>query len=154
MYNVGFTGTQHGMTKEQNSKLKQMLIELELLYGPLTLHHGDCVGADFQAHSLFHDLTIQRIHKLNKVEIYPSSILTKRAHSDRKYGDINLVIHSTKSPLARNKDIVGASNVLIAAPQGRHEEQRSGTWATIRYARAARLPHYIIYPDGHVNYFG
>lgn len=43
-------------------------------------------------------------------------------------------------PLARNRRIVAAVDVLIAAPETDREELRSGTWATIRYARAAGKP--------------
>jgi predicted Rossmann fold nucleotide-binding protein DprA/Smf involved in DNA uptake len=40
-----------------------------------------------------------------------------------------------KSYLERNKDIVNSCEQLIACPLTQEEELRSGTWATIRYAR-------------------
>ena len=36
--------------------------------------------------------------------------------------------------LTRNKQIVDASEVLVACPQSAKEEMRSGTWSTVRYA--------------------
>lgn len=55
-----------------------------------------------------------------------------------------------KEPLDRNKDIVDACPVLIAAPSDRVEKKRgSGTWATIRYARdVAHVPIRYVWPDG------
>jgi hypothetical protein len=50
--------------------------------------------------------------------------------------------------IARNHDIVDASAVLVATPRDWYEEQRSGTWATIRYARAQRKAVIIVWPDG------
>jgi hypothetical protein len=37
--------------------------------------------------------------------------------------------------LERNRDIVDATVALLAGPDGNRERQRSGTWATVRYAR-------------------
>ena len=51
-------------------------------------------------------------------------------------------------PLVRNHKIVGAVHLLIATPKTDKEELRSGTWATIRYAKKVRLSTCIVYPDG------
>jgi hypothetical protein len=53
--------------------------------------------------------------------------------------------------LQRNRNIVDAVQVMIACPRGFEEELRSGTWATIRYARKVGRKLYIIYPDGRVD---
>lgn len=50
--------------------------------------------------------------------------------------------------LDRDKHIVAESTVMIATPGTQKEVVRSGTWATIRYTRAAKKPLYIIFPDG------
>jgi hypothetical protein len=42
--------------------------------------------------------------------------------------------------LDRNREIVAAVSVLIAAPLTDKEEQRSGTWATVRAARKKGIP--------------
>jgi hypothetical protein len=44
------------------------------------------------------------------------------------------------NPLDRNHDIVAAASLLIAAPLTDKEVLRSGTWATVRYARKAGAP--------------
>ena len=43
-------------------------------------------------------------------------------------------------------------NGLIAAPGGFVEERRSGTWATIRYARQAGRRIWVVKPDGSVSF--
>lgn len=54
-----------------------------------------------------------------------------------------------KSYLKRNHDIVDEGvDGLIAAPNGWVEELRSGTWATVRYARKLKRRIWIIRPDG------
>lgn len=52
-----------------------------------------------------------------------------------------------KPPLIRNRDIVNAGELLIATPKLDVEEQRSGTWAAIRYARKIGKPIILIYPS-------
>lgn len=54
----------------------------------------------------------------------------------------------TCSPLQRNRLIVERCDVLLACPRLHREEQRSGTWATIRYARMLHRPILIIWPTG------
>ena len=53
--------------------------------------------------------------------------------------------------LERNRAIVDACDILIACPKGMQEEQRSGTWATVRYARRRDRPIVIVWPDGTVT---
>ena len=53
----------------------------------------------------------------------------------------SVIAHPTgPDPLVRNREIVAACDVLIAAPSEDKEQIRSGTWATVRYERAAMIP--------------
>lgn len=52
--------------------------------------------------------------------------------------------------LARNCVIVDEADILLACPKG-PEEQRSGTWATVRYARKQNKRIVIVYPDGTIT---
>ena len=45
---IGFTGTQIGMCKDQRNQLYHYLKDL----GATEFHHGDCIGADKQAHDI------------------------------------------------------------------------------------------------------
>jgi hypothetical protein len=126
---IGFTGTQVGLTAPQREKLRAVLAARSG-----ELHHGDCIGADAEAHAIAAELGY-RIH------IHPPESGGKRAWCTG---------HSSEPPqhyLDRNRAIVDAADALIATPKG-PEELRSGTWSTIRYARSRRRPIYVIWPDG------
>jgi hypothetical protein len=53
-----------------------------------------------------------------------------------------------KPYLVRNHDMVDQSEFLIGTPGEEQEVLRSGTWATIRYARKLKRPILIILPKG------
>ncbi len=137
---VGFTGTQRGMTGPQRESVVRLLGSLK----PGAVHHGDCVGADTTFHDLCNRQGIPII-------IHPPLQGRKRAMCNGR----NVTILAPKAFLARNRDIVDASDVLIAAPFEEKEVLRSGTWATVRYAEQARRPVYLVLPSGrvmHSNY--
>jgi hypothetical protein len=129
---VGFTGTQQGMTDEQKEKLKQFFLS----FPPSELHHGDCIGADNDAHLIASELSIP-------VVVHPPKNATKRAFTNGYSKLLN-----KKPYLERNHDIVDECNVLFACPKSSKEQLRSGTWATIRYAKKQQKEIIIIYPDG------
>src|SRR5690606_27684726 len=52
-----------------------------------------------------------------------------------------------KPYLERNRDIVDATEVLIACPKG-FETVRSGTWSTVRYARTLSRPILLVMASG------
>jgi hypothetical protein len=57
------------------------------------------------------------------------------------------VVLPRKDYMSRNRDIVDASEVMIATPKTKEEELRSGTWATVRYAKRKRVLVRVIYPE-------
>jgi hypothetical protein len=117
---IGFTGTQGGMSQHQ----KEQFVLKMLAMGPTEFHHGDCVGADFEAHELVREfLPIVRI--VGHIPEYNG----KRAFAK---------CDELREPLpylVRNHNIVDAVDFMFAAPKANAEEMRSGTWATVRYAR-------------------
>lgn len=133
MLHIGFTGTRKGMTHEQTKKVRKYFVQLH----PFCLHHGDCIGADDEANSIARGL-------FNNSIIHPPVDPKYRAYcpSDKSW--------EPKRYIVRNHDIVDESDILVATPKQKRETRRSGTWATIRYAR--KQEHikaiYIIYPDG------
>lgn len=140
---VGFTGTQKGMTAAQKRTVIKLLLSIE----PTTVCHGDCIGADAQ----FHELVVRKLpHCVIRLRPgYPKNKpgqFLSRAWCSKAVK----TIYPAKEYLARDRDIA-LSNSLIACPKGHSEVVRSGTWATIRYARIANRLIYIVFPDGTVN---
>lgn len=134
---IGFTGTRKGMSDYQKSGL---LWTLKLLVpsGAITIHHGDCVGADADAHKI--------VKRQNwPVVLHPPLHGGARAHCQGA-----VAAWQPKPYLARNRDIVNCCTVLVACPDSDLERRRSGTWATIRYARSQGKTVHIIYPSGQV----
>lgn len=131
---IGFTGTQDGCTHDQKEMLR-------ILVGAGTVfHHGDCVGADADAHAIAQSLGLRTV-------CHPPDIAKKRAFT------INSVTMNPKGYIRRNHDIVDACEILLACPKFNVEELRSGTWATIRYAKRIGKRVCIIFPDGTMTRF-
>ena len=61
-------------------------------------------------------------------------------------------MYAEKRYLERNRDIVDACDILIACPRTLKEELRSGTWATVRYARKVGKPVAILWNNGKYDY--
>lgn len=136
---VGFTGTQQGMTPEQKATLSECL-RLYLVINKnndMHFHHGDCIGADAEAHDIAASLGYT-------IHIHIPTIESKRAFC--KPG----IVYPPAPYLERNHAIVDACNILYATPKEYVEQLRSGTWATIRYAKKQDCPIRIILPYGDI----
>ena len=90
----------------------QLAKVLRLMPGGFVFHHGAAQGADTQAAEIAGG--------------YTPTVVAHPAEPGKE--------------LARNRVIVANSDILIAAPRTDKEELRSGTWATVRYARQAGIP--------------
>jgi hypothetical protein len=131
---VGFTGTHKGMTQKQKDAVKSLLEK----HKPTKFHHGDCVGADKEAHEIATQLNISVI-------IHPPEDPSRRAFC--KAANICVV----KPHIERDHDIVNACSLLIGTPKDYFEELRSGTWATIRYAKKCEKHVNIVWPEGRIQ---
>ena len=129
---IGFTGTQIGTTTAQRAVLMQLLV------AGTEFHHGDCVGADENAHAIASSLGLRTV-------CHPPINPAKRAFTE------NDETREPKDYIARNHDIVDETDFLLATPKFNAEELRSGTWATIRYAKKSGKRVGIIFPDGSIN---
>ena len=129
---TGFTGTQVGMTPEQSRTVGYVLEWLG--QPPLEFHHGDCVGADYEAALIARGLGW-------RVVGHPPDKDGKRCHfpSDEEREPLPY--------LERNHRIVDETELLIATPKG-DEELRSGTWATMRYAAKQDRRTIVVRPNG------
>jgi hypothetical protein len=122
---LGFTGTQYGMTDKQKSKAEAFLRTIN----PDKVIHGCCIGADKQ----FVEIT-RKVFPTIEIEAFPSNIRNKTSAIARSLSD---KVHDPETSLRRNKRMIGLISYLLACPSGDTEQMRSGTWATIRYARHA-----------------
>ena len=130
---IGFTGTREGMSNTQLVELTEFLEKYKTWYD-VEFRHGDCIGADEQAHLIASAFGF-------RIVVHPPNDTMLRA-----YCAFAEEIRSPKAFLTRNHDIVDASDIVIAAPRTSVEELRSGTWATIRYARKTGKRVEIILP--------
>ena len=126
---IGFTGTQRGMTPLQKEKIKELLVK----WGCTEFHHGDCVGADATASTLAELAGI-------RIVCHPPINSYKRAFMPCDEMRVE------KDYLVRNHDIVDETDMMLATPGECEEVLRSGTWATIRYARRMKKVVEIVFP--------
>ena len=130
---IGFTGTKKGMTKYQKDKVRSTLEECYEISGTNIFHHGDCIGADAEAHDIAADIGYY-------IVIHPPKDPKARAFKTAFQYQMML----PKPYLDRNRDIVDSCQLLIATPDG-PEVLRSGTWSTIRYANKVRTCRIVIH---------
>lgn len=123
------------MTRPQHDQVTELLA----VRRPAWLHHGCCIGADEQAHIIARTIGIA-------IEGHPPS--DSRLRSFLECNRINKPL----AYLRRNRAIVEAVDALIAAPMGRREELRSGTWSAIRYAKHRLRIVTIVWPDGSLSF--
>lgn len=130
---IAFTGTQQGMSERQKTTfaafLKLHINRIE------AFHHGDCIGADADAHEI-----AESILGVDKIWIHPPENPKKRAYCKSPH------ILPELPYLERNHEMVDIAGAVIAAPKSMREEWRSGTWATIRYAKKLKRPLKILEP--------
>jgi hypothetical protein len=135
---LGFTGTRHEPTDEQKRFIFRNMSDAT------ELHHGCCEGSDYVSHSCAISLEIPTIwlHPPTdrKLMVPLSKLLTR--------GGIHVL--KAKQYHARNRDIVDSCEVLIATPDG-PRRPHSGTWYTIDYARANKVPVVVCLPDGTID---
>ena len=131
---LGFTGTRISLQDKQMHTLVTVLYYMRRS-GYVWLHHGDCVGADKTAHGIAGDLDMLTHGHPADAAIHRAFCTFDRCESAKPY-------------LERNRNIVDSTAVLVGCPRHPMEVQRSGTWATLRYARKVGKPVVIVLPDG------
>lgn len=142
----GFTGTRDGMTTQQLRSLRWLFVRLHATGNTVTrLHHGDCVGADAQAHAMFDRAGKEIvIHPPVDTRLQALCGCTNRAR---------VFIHYPLPYMVRNRVIVDATEALFAAMK--HEapcDDYGGTYRTVQYARSLNRPVSLIRPSGRVEF--
>lgn len=121
---VGFTGSREEPSDYQKAQIRKTLSRLFDEAASVNVkpefHHGDCVGSDAyaagEAKKLGY-LVISHPPKDTKLQAY--------AESDE--------VLPAKPYLDRNRDIVEASEIVLATPS-KPQSKRGGTWFTVEYA--------------------
>jgi|SRR5271165_1024654 len=126
---IGFTGTREGMSQHQKEQFVLKMLELQ----PTEFHHGDCEGADAEAHDL-----VREFFPDVKIIVYPPISFARRA---MKQGDIMM---EPETYISRDYKIVDNTDYLLGGPKSNKEVIRSGTWTTIRYARKKNKSHTVL----------
>jgi len=114
------------MTQPQREAVVELLRQ-RVLHSRVTFRHGGAFGADSGAAEIAYALGY----------------------------DVRTHLPAGRRPadyLARNHTIVDMTDELLAAPAGMEEELRSGTWATVRYARKQRRMVTVVWPDGTISF--
>lgn len=140
MIQIGFTGTQKGMSKPQYQLVDSLLNDTINEYGVEKVHHGMCIGADLEFHNLCRS---KGLYIIGHPGVTGFGKRWNRADCDVDE------IEPEMEFLHRNQKIVDACHLLLATPKSEYEELRSGTWATIRRARKAEtIGLIVIDPNG------
>ena len=140
MASIGITASRKGISAQALETFEAVLQEHPELE---ELHHGDCVGGDEQIHMM-----VQNIVPEVRLVIHPPINEDLRANCKGAYK-----VLPKKDYMSRNHDIVNTSEVIVGFPNGNHEIIRSGTWATLRFARKKNKKIIVIYPDGSYSGF-
>lgn len=130
----GFTGTRNPITETQSEWLWKELHETDYS----EWHHGACVGADEASHYAAWDAGID-------IVVHPPENDRLRMLYDPR-----ALWFPAKPYLVRNREIVDATDWLVALPDG-PERKQSGTWSTVRYAVSMGKPVTICHPDGRLE---
>ena len=137
MWQIGFTGTRHGMTPLQRAGVAAILQQVAGT-GGFVAHHGDCIGADAEFHDLCRELP------QSFIVVHPGPL----DHLPNQAGRVGDERRVPLPHMRRNKNIVMASTVMIAAPFELTQQEHGGTWRTIDMARTAKRPLAIVSPGG------
>lgn len=161
----GFTGTRRGMTPAQ----RQAALDYLMADWPAQIMHGGAEGADDEIDEIVAPIywekgtgagrLLSSIFQVSMPIIVLPTDATRQAmwngHSTplgppKAFAAIRDV-WGPSEPLARDRIIARRCTRLLACPGQAAEIVRSGTWATVRYARLAHKPITIIFPNGSVR---
>ena len=137
---IGFTGTRKGTTCEQHHALCEYVKNLP---DAAEWHHGCCVGADAESVEI-----VEQWSRRCEIIAHPPD---NNAMVSRITLEFAKRVEPALPYLERNRAIVNACDTLVACPEGINEEQRSGTWSTVRFARKQKKRIVIVYPDGAIT---
>jgi hypothetical protein len=144
--NIGFTGTRNGFTDMQTKAFR--LLFADLLRNEVdTFHHGDCIGADQQAHVIVCEFMRKRANP-KKIIIHPPTETKYQAHCWQAVRMSGVWVDQLEPQpyLIRNEEIVRRTDLLIAIIDP--ASPTHGTRNTVAHAVLKRKYIYMVWPDG------
>jgi len=130
---LGFMGSRGGMTQNQVHALTKVLKDLDVT----EVHHNDVHGAAHQFHNM-----------ANRI-VMGASFIAHPPNTPKYRAFCN--VSSSVPPsgyLQSGKQIVDATDLLVAAPRTDCETRLGLTWKVVRYARNQKKNLLIIRPNG------
>lgn len=135
---LSFSGTEDGIQSEpQERNFKRIVSRIE----PVEFHHGCCIGWDEEAHNIIVEMYGDKVLIVG----HPPLNTIKMA---KKLTAPRMIMRKPKEYLVRDKQMAIEGDILVACPKQLEEVIRSGTWATVRYAKALKKIVYVIFPTG------
>ena len=127
---VGVTGTREGANDRQLKQVTEYLMSL----GPgHELHHGDCRGVDVEVAAIARHLGW-------RIVCHPPRLTEQQGFFG---GD---EVREVRDYLARDRQIVLDTELLIVVPLQDEWQSRGGTWYTHGYAVQQQRPVKIFWP--------
>lgn len=136
MIKMGFTGARRGITDKQLETFVKFTGDARTSVSEF--HHGDCIGADATCARIMHALGVHIVSHPPVKDEYRAYAWADEEREPEGY-------------IQRNQNIVDEVDLLVAIPDG-PEQLRSGTWATIRYAKRLKKEYIIIWPSGTITW--
>lgn len=145
-YALGVTGTRVGMTREQEVRLREFLLDKP----PATLLHGACVGVDEEVALLVREQMGEDCH----IVAWPG--MSSRMggggpnHDSLSHRamEVSDEVMDQRTHFARNREIVSRCSLLLVVPREMSRQPRGGTWYTYDYADKVGRAIMILWPDG------
>ena len=142
----GETGTRGGATRLQIASVGWLWSRYDIK----ELHDGDCVGVDAQ---LYH---LAKVFGVPNIVVHPPTNPKNRAWcgGEAFADDERITVLPTKGYYVRDRDMVDASELMVACPKQYMElgKMPGGTWYTINYTRRVKKPLAIVWPNGLIAY--
>lgn len=143
---VGFTGTREGCTDLQLAWLYTLLENDNVT----EVHHGACVGADYQVH-------MAALAACRHVHVWPPTnprYVAGYCLSHEVPSPAVVTVHPAMPYLHRDREIVRAAQYLIALPKQDEQPDRAywgGTWYTVNFAERVNKQVVVCYPNGRIE---
>lgn len=137
------TATQHGLTDAQTRGVSGFFSMYHVTDRINSLHNGGCIGGDEEIAEIAYSF-LPRIN----IILHPGD--TPKKWSTRVF-ELASEIFPHRGNLERNRYMVDIATHVLACPREGTEVLRSGTWATIRYAKKTGKRLTIIYPSGEIE---